>query len=174
MNTDYKNQQIEARVDGKDCLFESKYEYLFAQWLKLRRVQGRILDWEYEPHTFPFHPAAQYTPDFRAWWNESDYIWYEVKSDKTIKTGDRTKYKNLQEQYPNEILVVVIMDLPQNPKKRAKIRPAFYDSVRKYVSHLDTHLIAREINNAIRDKHIDTNPARPEPQPEHGRKPKAR
>jgi len=70
--------------------------------------EGHIKEWEYEPQTFVFtgikNGAVCYKPDFRITELGGDQYWLEVKGRETSR--DRTKWKRMAAQYPEEYLVV--------------------------------------------------------------------
>jgi len=51
---EYRNQPVDAVVNGEVIHFKSKLEYRWANYLETLKRGGIIKDWSYETHTFKF------------------------------------------------------------------------------------------------------------------------
>jgi len=97
-----------GRREDLDQFFRSAWEANIARYLNHLRVEQTIVSWEYEPETFWFpikRGNRHYTPDFRVWFNETYYEWWEVKG--WMDQASQTKIKRFRKYYPNEPLVLI-------------------------------------------------------------------
>jgi hypothetical protein len=96
-------------IGDKKHFFRSKWEINFANYLHWLKMNGNIIDWEYEPETFWFEGikrgTASYLPDWKVEFPSGKVEYFEVKGYETSK--DRTKYKRMKKYHPNIVLHVV-------------------------------------------------------------------
>lgn len=88
--------------------FRSSWEANYARYLNVLLAEGLITSWEYEPKTFAFPVTrgnTHYTPDFKVFYDNGDYIWHEVKG--YMDDNSRVKLKRFAKFYPEEKLLLV-------------------------------------------------------------------
>lgn len=96
-------------IAGKKYYFRSKWENNYARYLELLKINGQIVDWQYEPKTFYFEGirrgAVSYKPDFAVVHQDKSIEWVEVKG--YLSPRDKTKLKRFKEQFPEEEIKVI-------------------------------------------------------------------
>lgn len=97
------------RIDLNNMYFRSSWESNYARYLNFLIKQKQIKKWEYEVDTFEFHKIKKgtrfYTPDFKVFDNNDNFVYHEVKGwmdDKSI-----TRAKRMEKYYP-EIKIILI------------------------------------------------------------------
>lgn len=99
------------RADLGHRYFRSRSEANYARYLNLLQKQGKILGWEYEPHTFWFEGIKRgtrdYTPDFKLHLPNGKHEWHEVKG--WMDQKSRTRLKRMAKYFPDETVVVIGM-----------------------------------------------------------------
>ena len=112
---EYRNEPTTATIGGQTHHFRSKFEYQWAKYLQFLKDTGDIAHWLYEPHTFYFHDVrtapVQYTPDFVVKKPDGSAVWQECKG--LLESHDATKFQRMAEQYPGEILELVMQRIPK-------------------------------------------------------------
>lgn len=122
----YGNEPQWAQIGGKQYYFRSKFERRWATYLELLRTQGHIVEWWYEPQAFTFEGVKSgpvvYHPDFKVAENKQlpsgavilEHYWQETKGLHDGQTN--TKLRRMAEQYPGEIIELVLLRIPKGGK----------------------------------------------------------
>jgi len=101
--------KVGKRADLGGQFFRSRSEANYARYLNLLKTQGRILGWEYEPHTFQFEAIKRgtrdYTPDFKVYLTNGTHEWHEVKGWMDAKS--KTRLNRMEKYFPDEKVVVI-------------------------------------------------------------------
>jgi len=96
-------------VGGQRCFFRSAWEANYARYLEMLRVDGEIISWEHEPHTFWFEGikrgTVSYLPDFRVTTADGSVTWHEVKG--WMDEKSKTKISRMAKYFPEIALIVV-------------------------------------------------------------------
>jgi len=105
----FRANQSWHEIAGRRIFFRSDWEYKYAQYLQLRKLQGDIKEWEHEPKTFWFDEIKRgtrsYLPDFKVTRTDGSHYWVEVKGYLDRKSW--TKIKRFRKYYPQEELELV-------------------------------------------------------------------
>ncbi len=131
----YGNEPQWATIGGKEYYFRSKFEVRWAWYLQLLKDQGHIYDWQYEKRVFVFEGVSRgpvgYAPDFLIWESihNTNHYWQETKGMHDGQTN--TKLKRMAEQYPAEIIDLVLLHIPKSGKgaSRREIAAKFWRRV---------------------------------------------
>ncbi len=111
----FKNEPVDAIVDGKLVHFKSKLEYRWSQHLDILKTGGAIKDWFYEFHTFRFEGRVkgpyEYTPDFLLRMNDNTLEYHECKG--MLQKYDLDKWRLVFEERPYVKLVVIFASKPK-------------------------------------------------------------
>lgn len=101
----------------------SSWEANYARYLNWLVEKGNILKWEYEVDTYWFESIKRgvrsYTPDFKVWNTEKDYVYHEVKGYMDQKS--QTKLKRMAKYYPKEKVIVIAKDEYKEIKKWSRL-----------------------------------------------------
>lgn len=96
-------------IGDKRHFFRSKWEINFANYLHWLKMNGNIIDWEYEPETFWFEGIKRgtnsYLPDFKVTEKDGKSWWVEVKGYMDRKSA--TKIKRFRKYFPDKKLVLI-------------------------------------------------------------------
>lgn len=110
-------------IGGKRFYSKSTYERNYARYLEFLKCNGKITDWEYEPHEFWFlkimRGVRSYKPDFRIWLLNNKHTWREIKG--YMDSESLTKLKRMKKYYPDEDILVVDKDWFKSQRKSMKI-----------------------------------------------------
>ena len=100
----------------KGITFRSEFERELA-----KELTRRGYTWEYEPDKFVWQPpVSYYTPDFKVWLNDDEFIYLEGKGN--FKPSDRIKMYCIKQQYP-DLPIAFVFQQPKNKlmaKSKAK------------------------------------------------------
>lgn len=102
-------ERITKEVGGRIYTFRSLLEYRWAVWCQLRKEQGIILGWWYEPEaleleTRRFKNKKLYLPDFMVLMPDGSYEIEETKG--WFPPKDYSKMKLAAEQYETPITLI--------------------------------------------------------------------
>lgn len=96
------------RPDLNDQFFRSRWEANYARYLNFLKLNGDILDWQYEAETFEFQAIRKgtrfYTPDFKVW-TDGGIEYHEVKGYKHPK--GETALRRMTKYYPDVKVTVI-------------------------------------------------------------------
>lgn len=102
-------KQAWREIGGQRCYFRSTWEANYARYLETLRLEGMILRWEHEPHTFWFEGirrgAVSYLPDFRVTALDGSITFHEVKG--WMDDRSKTKLARMGQRFPEVAMVVV-------------------------------------------------------------------
>jgi len=128
--------KIHAIVGGKECCFDSKFEYKVALLFEAWKALGVLDDWEHHSQTFEFKERCrtrkQYTPDFRIYENINGAVvstWVEATA--AITQLHVRRLKLMSKDFPDDKFMLV---LPCGTKSMRK--SIIIDSARKYIERI--------------------------------------
>ncbi len=102
------NVRVKCEIEGKAYSFKSKAEYRYSCYLEWLRINGNIIEWQYEPKTFWFEGikrgCVSYKPDFLVL-ELGCHTWHEVKG--YMDSRSLTKIKRFSKYFPGETLIVI-------------------------------------------------------------------
>jgi len=88
---------------------KSSWELSYAQYLDSELLNGKIVEWEYEPDTFWFdrikRGVRSYTPDFKVKYLDGKVQYHEVKG--YLDSKSKTKLNRMRIYHP-EIEMILI------------------------------------------------------------------
>ena len=105
-------------VGGRRCFFRSSWELEYARHLESLKQAGEILNWEFEPKTFPLdlgETFSAYAPDFLVQITSTQHEWREVKG--WMDSRSTQKLAAMAEQHPEQRVVIIGKEWFQNLKK---------------------------------------------------------
>lgn len=88
---------------------KSSWEILYAEYLDSLLEKGKIVQWEYEPHTFWFENIKRgvrsYVPDFLVEYPDGRVEYHEVKG--YLDPKSKTKLKRMAKYHPDISLKLI-------------------------------------------------------------------
>lgn len=103
--------KVGKRADLEGQFFRSAWEANTARYLNRLIELGKVVRWEYEPEPF-FFPVKRgnkgYLPDFRVWFPNGTYEWWEVKG--YMDDASRIKLKRFALHHTEESLKLRLID----------------------------------------------------------------
>lgn len=105
--------------DGQ--MYRSGWERNVARYLNHLIQQGVVDRFEYEPERFPFpvkRGNKSYLPDFKVWYPDGTYEWWEVKG--YMDDASRIKLKRFALHHTEESLKLKLIDRPAYMKIKAE------------------------------------------------------
>lgn len=95
-------------IGGKHFYAKSKKEMMYAHMFESHKKAKKILEWDYEPHTFYFEGERRgpvnYKPDFRVLELDGSISWHEVKG--WMDQRSTSKIKKFKKYFPELKLYV--------------------------------------------------------------------
>jgi len=105
----YNNVAAWYEIGGKTIYLRSLFERDYARRLEASKQEGKIKEWEYEPHTFWFEGirrgVCSYKPDFRITELDGSQSYVETKG--YLDPKSKTKLKRMAKYFPEVKLILV-------------------------------------------------------------------
>jgi hypothetical protein len=120
---EFRNHKHTVCIGGKTFCVDSDLEERYARYLEILKEAGCIRGWGRNKFHFTFAGAVRgatiYTPDFYVQTNEGKTEFHELKG--YLEGSDITKYRRLQEFYPDTILDLILQNLPGARAKSKRV-----------------------------------------------------
>lgn len=114
----FKSRSRMGKYNGQ--MYRSGWERNIARYLDHQVDQGVVDRWEYECERFPFpvkRGNKSYLPDFKVWYPDGSYEWWEVKG--YLDDASRIKLKRFALHHPEESMKLKLIDRPAYMKIKA-------------------------------------------------------
>jgi hypothetical protein len=116
-------KRVECEIAGNTYYFKSEAEFNYACYLQSLVELGTIKAWKYEMKRFHFATSASaivknYLPDFYISYHNGGGVWVEIKGRNDPRS--RQRHKLFAEQYPTQILKILLTKSPEFRERAAK------------------------------------------------------
>lgn len=115
----FKSRSRMGSLDGQ--MYRSGWERNVARYLKHLISEGVVDRFEYEPQRFQFpvkRGNKSYLPDFKVWYPDGSYEWWEVKG--YMDSDSRIKLKRFALHWTEESMKLKLIDRPAYMKIKAE------------------------------------------------------
>ena len=84
----------------------NKTESDYAELLQVRKLNGEIIEWQFESITFKLAKLCTYTPDFAVWMFDGTMEFIDCKGSGPMDDKSRVKVKCAAEKFPQFLFAI--------------------------------------------------------------------